>query len=159
FDGYAFPERRTRLALSLRRALAVPRNPAVVGKTWRWLHRKLSKKAAAAAAPASIFEWGAEEDTGAIFDQSMTQLHARGVALFLRYSGTLRVGDRGRDQLGPYAAAPDAPDLEYRFIGEIDHGLTTVAAQDQFMQIACEWAGRVARGRAVAGALATSPTP
>jgi hypothetical protein len=153
FDGYAFPGRRARLELDLRRALAALGNPAMLGKTWRWLQRKVSPRAAAAAAPANLFAVGPHEDHAAVFDRAMTALTARGVAMLLVYSGTMHVRDRGRDQLGPFAAAPYAEKLEYRFIGEIDHNLTSLASQRLFIDVFAEWAVRTARGRpAVAAA-------
>ncbi|MGJ7493846.1 hypothetical protein ACSFA8_02125 [Variovorax sp. RT4R15] len=147
FDGYAFPGRRSQLELALHRALAVPTNPAVIGKTMRWLKRKFSAKAAAARAPADLFAPVPREVTEEIFHRSMTQLVGRGVALFFLYTGTMHVRDHGRDQLGRFAAEPYAQRIEYRFMGEIDHGLTSLASQRIFMGVVCEWALRVARGR------------
>ena len=147
FDGYAFPGRRSQLELALYRALAVPTNPAVIGKTMRWLKRKFSAKAAAARAPSDLFEPVPREVTEEIFHRSMTQLVGRGVALFFLYTGTTHVRDRGRDQLGRFAAEPYAQHIDYRFMGEIDHGLTSLASQRSFMAVVCEWALRVARGR------------
>ncbi|MDM0038349.1 hypothetical protein QTH89_18105 [Variovorax sp. J22G21] len=147
FDGYAFPGRRSQLELALHRALAVPTNPAVIGKTMRWLKRKFSAKAAAARAPADLFEPVPREVTEEVFHRSMTQLVGRGVALFFLYTGTTHVRDHGRDQLGRFAAEPYAQHIDYRFMGEIDHGLTSLASQRTFMGVVCEWALRVAKGR------------
>ncbi|MEJ8820513.1 alpha/beta fold hydrolase [Variovorax humicola] len=146
FDGYAFPGWRARWELSLRRALAVPTNPAVIGKTVRWLHRKFSASAAAAAAPANLFEPVPVEVAEKSFHASMTELVGRGVALFFVYTGTVHVTDRGRDQLGRFANEAYARHVDYRFIGEIDHGLTSLASQRTFMAAASEWTLRVIRG-------------
>jgi hypothetical protein len=145
FDGYAFPGRRARLERSLHRALAVPTNPAVIGKTVRWLQRKFSASAAAAASP-SIFEPDAPEVTAALFRRSMMQLAERNVAVLLFYTGTMHVTDRHRDQLGPFADEPFMQQFEYEFIREIDHSLTSMASQQIFMRVVCDWALRVTHG-------------
>lgn len=145
FDGYAFPGRRTRMERMLRRALAAPTNPAFIGKTARWIQRKLSPSAAAAAAP-HIFEPDPPEVTAAAFRRSMSQVAARNLAVLLLYTGTMHVTDRNRDQLGPFANEPFMRQFEYEFIGEIDHGLTSMAAQQTFMAVVCDWVLRVTHG-------------
>jgi pimeloyl-ACP methyl ester carboxylesterase len=151
FDGYAFPGRRSRWERALRRALAVPTNPAVIGKAARWLQRKFSASAAAAAAP-HIFEADPPEVTAAVFRRSMMQLAERNVAVLLMYTGTMHVTDRNRDQLGPFANEPFGRQVEYEFFAEIDHSLTSLAAQQTFMKVACDWALRVAHGASTASA-------
>lgn len=153
FDGYAFPGRRAQLERSLHRALAVPTNPAVIGKTMRWLQRKFSASAAAAASP-SIFEPEPPEVTAALFRRSMSQLAERNVAVLQLYTGTMHVTDRGRDQLGPFADEPFMQQFEYEFIGEIDHSLTSMASQQIFIRVVCDWALRVAHG-----GTASAPSP
>jgi pimeloyl-ACP methyl ester carboxylesterase len=144
FDGYAFPGRRARWERTLHRALALT-NPAVMGKTVRWLQRKFSASAAAAASP-SIFEPDPPEVTAALFRRSMTQLAERNVSVLLFYTGTMHVTDRRRDQLGPFADEPFMQQFEYEFIGEIDHSLTSMASQQIFMRVVCDWALRVTHG-------------
>ena len=148
FDAYSFPNRRSRLELSLLRALAIPTNPAVIGKTMRWLQRKFSAKAAAAAAPVDFLEPVSRTVIEDTFHRSMTQLSGRGVAMFFLYSGTQHVRDRDRDQLGRFAKEAYASQIDYRFIGDIDHSLTSLASQRTFMSVVCEWALRVAKGSA-----------
>jgi len=144
FDGYAFPGRRARWERTFRRALALT-NPAVIAKTVRWLSRKFSASAAAAAAP-HIFEADPPEVTAAAFRRSMTQIAERNVAVLLLYTGTMHVTDRRRDQLGPFADEPFTQQFEYEFIAEIDHSLTSMASQEIFMSVVCDWALRVAQG-------------
>ena len=154
FDGYAFPGRRSRLERTVRRGLAAPTNPAVIGKTVRWLHRKFSASAAAAAAP-QIFEPDSPSATAMTFRRSMTQLAERNVAVLLLYTGTMHVVDRHRDQLGPFADEPFAQQFEYQFIGEIDHSLTSMAAQKTSCRSCATGparsAGRIAAGNAARG--------
>jgi len=158
FDGYAFPGRRSRWERTLRRALAAPTNPAVIGKTARWLQRKFSANAAAAAAP-HIFEPDPPEVTSAVFRRSMSQIAERDVAVLLLYTGTMHVVDRHRDQLGPFADEPFARKFEYRFIGEIDHSLTSMASQQTFMTVVCDWARRVINGLSPLTAQAPEAAP
>jgi pimeloyl-ACP methyl ester carboxylesterase len=158
FDSYAFPTRRSQLELSLRRALAAPTNPAVVAKSIRWLHRKVSAKAAAAAAPVNFMRAESREETEATFHRSMTELISRGVALFFLYTGTKHVRDRGRDQLGRFADEPYAEHIDYQFLGEIDHSMTTLASQRTFQAVVCEWVLRVMAGRTPVQQLRSSGT-
>ena len=158
FDGYAFPGRRAQLERQFRRALAAPTNPAVIGKTARWLQRKFSAKAAAAAAP-HIFEPDPPEVTAAVFRRSMTQVAERNVAVLLFYTGTMHVTDRKRDQLGPFANEAFTQRFEYRFIGEIDHSLTSMESQRIFMEVVCDWALRVVQGAGVASSPHAAPAP
>jgi len=155
FDGYAFPERRTRFTRAVRRALAAPTNPAVIGKTARWLQRKLSREARVAAAP-DIFEPDPPEVTAALFRRSMIQLAERNVSVLLMYTGTMHVTDRRRDQLGPFANEAFMEQFEYRFLVEIDHSLTSMASQQIFMDAVCDWALRVTQPAAAA---ALQPQP
>lgn len=145
FDGYAFPSRRSRWERTMWRALAAPTNPAVLGKTARWLQRKFSRSAAMAAAP-DIYEQDTPEAIAASFRRAMMQLAERKVAVLLLYTGTMHVRDRNRDQLGPFADEAFTQDFEYEFIGEIDHSLTSLASQQIFMAVVCDWALRVSQG-------------
>ena len=154
-DGYSFVGRRARWERMLRRALAAPTNPAFVGKTARWLKRKLSPSAAAAAAP-HILEPDPPEVTAALFRRSMAQIAERNVAVLLVYSGTMHVTDRNRDQLGPFASEPFMRQFDYRFIREIDHSLTSMAAQETFIRLACDWTLGVTQDAAPVRAHATA---
>lgn len=142
FDGYSFPGRRSNWERTARRALAAPANPAFYGKTWRWLQRHFSREAALAAAP-SIFEPDPPEVVQAHFRRSMTQLHERGVAVLLYYTGTIHVVDRDHDQLGPFAHEPFLAQAEYRFDPAVDHSVTSLAAQRTFLQLVTDWVLRV----------------
>lgn len=147
FDGYGFPGRRSRWERTLRRALAAPTNPAFVGKAMRWVKRQLAPRSGAADMPHIFDEVQPTEVVLGLFRRSMTQLVARGVSVYLLYSGTLHVRDRGRDQLGPFAGEPFAQQLEYEFVREIDHTLTSLASQERFMTAVTHWVMRVAAKR------------
>lgn len=143
FDGYSFLGRRALWERTFRRALAAATNPAMIEKTARWLHRKVSSKAAAALST-DIFEAEPPEVMTATFRRAMTQAAERNVAIMFFYSGTLHVTDRNRDHLGPFVNEPFAKHAEYVFRPEIDHSLTSLASQETFLAIASDWALRVA---------------
>ncbi|MDM0105324.1 hypothetical protein QTH97_10300 [Variovorax sp. J22R24] len=157
FDGHAFPSRRALVERAIRRALAVPTNPAVIGKTIRWLQRKFSSKAAAAAAP-SIYEPESPKVVAAFFRRSMKQIAERNVSVLMLYTGTMHVTDRRRDQLGPFANEPFMQRVEYQFIGNIDHSLTSMASQQTFMEVVCDWALRVTQGATAASPVHATTT-
>jgi len=149
FDSFAFPTRRTLLMRDIHRAVALARNPAIYGKTWRWLKAKFG---GSRAPTVQIFDAEPLSQIRRFFHDAMTQLAAREVALFLLYSGTLHVRDHGRDQLGTLAREPFARQVEYRFIPEIDHGLTELRSQAIFMDVVGNWVMRTVQGRTPARA-------
>lgn len=150
FDGFSFPGRRSRWERDVRRAMAACANPAVLGKTWRWLQRQISPSKAAAMAT-SIFEPDPPEVTAALFRRSMQQIAERNVAVMMFYTGTLNVIDRDRDHLGEFAHEPFTQKVEYRFCRAIDHSLTSVEAQKIFLGVVGEWAMKVASSRTATG--------
>ena len=159
FDGYRFPGRRSRWELQLQRALAATSNPAIVGKTARWLKR-LGKPLDHRDEAAGIFdEVQPPEVVAGLFRRSMTQVVERGVAVYLLYSGTLHVRDRNRDQLGPFRSEPFARHLQYEFMADIDHTLTTLASQQRFLQSVSDWALGVAAARSTPWASAAAAKP
>jgi pimeloyl-ACP methyl ester carboxylesterase len=151
FDGYSFAGRRWYWERALRRALAAPTNPAIVGKTMRWLRRTFTN--ATEAAPAvNIFTVEQESPAQVLsaFRQSMNVIVDRGVAVYLLYSGTQHVRDIDRDHLGPLAREPFAEKIRYGFSRDIDHTLTLLSAQETFMKEASSWAVGVAAQSAAA---------
>lgn len=140
FDGYSFPGRRWYWERAFWRALAAPTNPAVIGKTVRWMRRKLLN--IATTPPVDIFRVDEEspEEIKAIFKNSMNEITQRGVAVYLLYSGTQHVRDRSRDHLGPLVREPFAAKVKYEFARDIDHTFTSIAAQQAFMVRASAWA-------------------
>ena len=145
FDGAGFPGRRARLERSARRALADPSLGAFLGRLSRWLQRKLLPQPHVASAQ-DIFEPTAPDQTPEYFCRALNQLADRNVAMMLLYTGTVHVKDRNLDQLGPFVNEPFARKVEYRFVREIDHSLTSQASQQIFMALACDWVQRVIEG-------------
>jgi pimeloyl-ACP methyl ester carboxylesterase len=152
FDGYSFAGRRWHWERSLRRALAAPTNPAVIGKTMRWLRRTFTNAAPVAADAPTVNIFTLEKETPAevraTFSRSMATLVARGVSVYLLYSGTQHVRDVDRDHLGPLVREPFADKVRYEFSRDIDHTMTSLLAQRAFLTCASNWA----RGVAVPGA-------
>ncbi|MDB5731134.1 MAG: hypothetical protein JWQ03_1029 [Variovorax sp.] len=147
FDGYSFPGRRSRWERQLQRALAASSNPAILGKTLRWLKRG-GKALDTRDKAAGIFdEVQSPEVVAGLFCRSMEQVVERGVAVYLLYSGTLHVRDRNRDQLGPFRNEPFAKHIHYEFMADIDHTLTTMASQQRFLKSVSDWALDVVTAR------------
>jgi pimeloyl-ACP methyl ester carboxylesterase len=144
FDGYSFAGRRWHWERSLRRALAAPTNPAVIGKTMRWLRRTFTNAAPVAADTPAVNIFTMEKETPAevraTFSRSMATLVGRGVSVYLLYSGTQHVRDVDRDHLGSLVREPFADQVRYEFSRDIDHTMTSLAAQGAFLTCASNWA-------------------
>ena len=140
FDGYSFPGRRWYWERTLRRALAAPTNPAVFGKTVRWMRRKVLN--IATTPPVDIFRVDEEtpEEIRTIFTKSMNEITQRGAAVYLLYSATQHVRDSGRDHLGSLVREPFASKVKYEFARDIDHTFTSIVAQQAFLVRASSWA-------------------
>ncbi|MET3493612.1 hypothetical protein [Variovorax boronicumulans] len=139
FDGFAFPQRRSRWERTLRRALAAPTHPSFPGKAWRWLRRHLLRSQAAKPLPGFFPDRRTTEENAVWFDATMQRLFERDVAMQLLYSGSLHVSDRGRDQLGAFRHAPFAPSLDYEFMREVDHTVCTAEGQLLFLEAVGDW--------------------
>ncbi|WP_206173311.1 alpha/beta hydrolase family protein [Variovorax sp. RKNM96] len=166
FDGYAFPQWRTRWERTLRRALAAPAHPSFAGKTRRWLKRGLLRGEAAKPMPGFFSEAASPEATAAWFGKTMALLAERNVALQLLYSGSLHVCDHDRDQLGPFRVEPFAQSLHYEFMRKVDHTVCTVEGQQLYLRSVSDWVadrcfGTSAerRGASRPAAAATRPMP
>jgi hypothetical protein len=146
FDGPNFPGRRARWERSLRRALADPRPGAFFGRVLGVLRRTLSPQQQQPAGNQNIFDSTGPRDSAEYFCRSMNLLAERGVATMMFFTGSVQAKDRRRDLLGPFGKEPFARQLEYRFAPEIDHGLTSQASQQAFMNLVCDWALRVIHG-------------
>ena len=145
FDGFSFPTGRVLKERNLRRLLALPFNPAVREKTMRWLRRKVNAQAP------DIFSYEAADAGMERYREAVTRLLERGTAVLALYSGTLQAHDRGRDQLSLLGDAQLLQRIDYRFVADIDHTLTTVASQRIFLQLLGDWAVALAAPGPAAG--------
>lgn len=155
FDGFAFPERRSRWERTVRRALAAPAHPAFPGKAKRWLQRHLLKSHSTKPLPGFFTESKPQDTNAAWFGATLKRLVERKVAVQLLYSGSLHVRDRGRDQLGPFAREPYAQALHYEFMREVDHTVCTERGQQLFLQCVGDWVTDRCFGAATEAATAT----
>jgi dienelactone hydrolase len=155
FDGFAFPERRSRWERTVRRALAAPAHPAFPGKAKRWLQRHLLKSHSTKPLPGFFTESKPQDTNAAWFGATLKRLVERKVAVQLLYSGSLHVRDRGRDQLGPFAREPYAQALHYEFMREVDHTVCTERGQQLFLQCVGDWVTDRCFGAATEAAAAT----
>jgi hypothetical protein len=168
FDGFAFPERRTRWERTVRRALAAPGHPSFVGKAVRWVQRRvLRMQPANKTLPGFFTEESSPDATANWFAATMKQLAERRVAMQLLYSGSLHVCDRDRDQLGAFRHASFAQALQYEFMRDVDHTVCTEKGQQLFLQAVGDWVAdrcfgtsteRRSPSRTVAGATRAMPT-
>ncbi|MFM9923799.1 hypothetical protein VLK31_12480 [Variovorax sp. H27-G14] len=139
FDGFAFPQRRSRWERALRRALAAPAHPAFPGKAKRWLQRHLLKSHSTKPLPGFFTESKPMESNEAWFGATLQRLVERKVAVQLLYSGSLHVCDRDRDQLGAFRHAPFTQALQYEFMREVDHTVCTERGQQLFLASVGDW--------------------
>jgi dienelactone hydrolase len=139
FDGFAFPERRSRWERNVRRALAAPAHPSFPGKAKRWLQRHFLRSYSTTPMPGFFAEKRAPDANAAWFGATLRQLVERKVAVQMLYSGSLHVSDRGRDQLGPFGRDPVTQSLQYAFMGEVDHTVCTERGQQLFLQTVGDW--------------------
>lgn len=158
FDGFAFPEWRSRLERTVRRAIAAPAHPAFAGKAKRWLQRHFLRSYSTKALPGFFTERKPPQVNAIWFGAAMKRLVERKVAVQLLYSGSLHVSDRGRDQLGPFRREPFAQALQYEFMRELDHTFCTAKGQQLFLQSVGDWVTACASG-AGAERRTVSPTP
>ncbi len=139
FDGFAFPQRRTRWELTVRRALAAPLHPSFPGKARRWVLRHLPGSTVGKPLPGYFVDRRPPNVNAIWFEATMKQLVEREVAVQLLYSGSLHVRDRDRDQLGALRHEPFMQGLQYEFIRDVDHTVCTVKGQQLFLQSVGDW--------------------
>jgi hypothetical protein len=157
FDGFAFPERRSRWERTVRRAIAAPAHPAFAGKAKRWLQRHLLQSHSTKPLPGFFTERKPPEVNAVWFGATMKRLVERKVAVQLLYSGSLHVSDRGRDQLGAFRREPFAQALQYEFMRELDHTFCTVKGQQLFLQSVGDWVAACAWGAGMERRSSVSP--
>ena len=146
FDGFAYPSLRARFDRNWHRLRAMPSNPAVVDKTGRWAKRLFG---ASSRERAGIFDVdGTSKPAPAEFTKAVDELLARGVSLYLIYSGTLHARDRDHDQLSAFGNAPFVERIRYEFMGDVDHTVVSIAAQQKLMSAVCDWVDDVADAQA-----------
>ncbi len=124
FDGFMYPTLRTHLLRRWRRFRLLSWT-SLAGKIPRWLYERL----AAAEAAAGVGDDELSDPTRQQFEQAMNRLVARGVAVYLVYSGSFLESYNYDSQLRdafPKAAFLDRARHDY--MPDVDHTVTSLAA-------------------------------
>ena len=136
FDGYSYPTWKTHVIRRVARFHALP---------WSALLRKAVDKLRGRKPPPREQDEGAVDDhlgipTRAKFAQTMDELVRRGTALYLVYSGsfieTYNYQAQLRDAFGGAAFLARA---RYDFMPDVDHTVTTIAAQRKVLAAIRDW--------------------
>jgi pimeloyl-ACP methyl ester carboxylesterase len=143
FDGFSYPTFRTHLLRRWRRFRAL---------SWRSLARKIPQWLARKLTPTEAESDGSEGEMGdptrEQFEEDMNRLVARGVAIYLVYSGSFLEHYNHASQIRdafPKAAFLDK--VRYDYMPDVDHTVTSLAAQDKVVGAVLEWVQSVAATR------------
>ncbi len=140
FDGFNFPDRRSRWANGLRRAWAAPMHPAFAGKASRWLAHRLFRRTAEAPLAGFFTDGRSISNTADWFRDAMNWLTASKVSIQMIFSGSIHVRDRDQDQLGAFRQELFARNAHYHFLREADHTLCTMRGQSLVIEAVRHWA-------------------
>lgn len=139
FDGYVYPTLKTHVRRRWTRFRSTP---------WNQLARK----------PMNWFLGPREvpynpDDTLGVpsrpeFTQAMNRLVERGTSVYLYYSASFLEGHNYHGQLrDAFGAAPFLDRIRYDYETDVDHTVTSVAAQRKVIAAVCDWVQSVAAGR------------
>ncbi|MDM0017769.1 alpha/beta hydrolase family protein [Variovorax saccharolyticus] len=150
FDGHRFTSHRAKLERKLRRFLKFP-----VAQIRHWTERLLGTDRPP---DGDLLRTGvlATVMTPDRLKREMESLVARGVSLYLVYSGTLQSRDRDKDQLHALRGSAILDQLRYEFMPNLDHSFTEVAGQDFFLDAVCGWVREI-QGRETEPSAGASP--
>ena len=140
FDGFGYPSKAANRQHSFERFLRDPRGRVLhkINQMAERLRRRPQPE------PAGLFAADSATPAPAEFERAMDQLIARGVSVYLAYSGSLRVSDRNRAQLSAFGKAPFVQRVRYEFMADVDHAVMPLAAQHKFTAAVCGWASDIA---------------
>jgi pimeloyl-ACP methyl ester carboxylesterase len=143
FDGFAYPTLRTHLLRRWRRFRSLSWT-SLAGKIPRWLFGRQ----AAAEAAAGVGDDELSDPTRHQFEQALNSLVARGVAVYLVYSGSFLENYNYDSQLrDAFAKAAFLDRVRHDYMPDVDHTVTSLAAQRKVMAAVLHWIQGVARGR------------
>jgi pimeloyl-ACP methyl ester carboxylesterase len=133
FDGYAFTSRAAQLERRVRRFLRFP-----AAQTRHWIERLLGTDRAP---DGDLLRTGVRAKilTADDFRRDAETLVARGVAVYLVYSGTLQSRDRNKDQLHGLRGCAVLDQVRYEFMPHVDHSFTEIAGQEFFLDAVSHW--------------------
>jgi pimeloyl-ACP methyl ester carboxylesterase len=144
FDGFTFPTLKTQLIHDVTR-IRHAKWGVVLSKGMRRIRRLFGDTGPKGT---SIFNDVSDltNPSRGEFQSVMDSLTARGVAVYLIYSGSLLVQHNYHAQLQD--AFPNAPFLgriRYDYMPDVDHTPTPLAAQRKLADAMCEWVGQIAQ--------------
>jgi len=142
FDGYVYPTWKTHIVRRLVRFRALP---------WSALARKLVQRLSGQR-PVRVLELGEGSDdthlgipTRPEFAQSMQALITRGTSVYLAYSGSFLETHNYTGQLrDAFAGAMFLDHVRYDFMPDVDHTMTSLAAQRKVIAATRDWIQSVA---------------
>jgi hypothetical protein len=138
FDGYSFPTVKTHVVRRWRRFQHAP---------WRAVPLAALRSAAAFMAGIAMSvttSRRAKELTAGEFAAGLGQLVERGTKVFIGYSGSVFERHNYESQLADaFPGAAFLSKIDYAYLPHLDHTLTSVAAQREFIRLVADWAMRV----------------
>jgi pimeloyl-ACP methyl ester carboxylesterase len=146
FDGFSYPTFRTHLLRRWRRFRSLSWS-SLARKIPQWLARRLAPGEAEGGEGEGESEMGSP--TREQFEHDMNRLVARGVAIYLVYSGSFLEHYNHASQIRdafPKAAFLDS--VRYDYMPDVDHTVTSLAAQRKVVAAVLEWVQSVAATRA-----------
>lgn len=150
FDGHRFTSRSARLMVRIRRFMRFP-----VAQTRHWIDRL---RGTDRPPEGDLLGNGVQTQpmTPELFRQAMDTLVARGVAVYLVFSGTVQSRDRDKDQLHGLRGSAFLEQVRYEFMPNLDHSFTELAGQAFFLDAVCLWLKAIQDKRAEPAAAATA---
>ncbi|MBS0454281.1 MAG: alpha/beta hydrolase [Proteobacteria bacterium] len=170
-DGYIFPSKGVRIERKLRRWAAFPFNPALRSNYAGWmdwvawarapgdaqarskaLGRLLGRSSPTSTEDTGLYQANAPEYAAPEFARDINALVARNVDVYMMYSVTINTVDHDRDLMRELRGEPFMSKVRYKFWPEVDHTVTSLAAQRDLLDEVCSWAQAIARPQAAAPA-------
>lgn len=138
FDGMTFPTRKTALVHDLQRLRTMSWGGVAI-KFVRRVQRLLS---GAPRQAVSIFNVTSDlaSPSRSEFAATMNALVARGVAIYLVYSGSMLVDHNYHEQLADaFHGEPFLAGIRHEFRPDVDHLVTALALQQSLLPAICDW--------------------
>jgi hypothetical protein len=139
FDGYSFPTLKTHVLRRWRRLVrATPSSiPRAAWSSVAAIGRGFIRNATSGPSADSV--------TREEFASALEQIAARGTKVFIGYSGSILEHYNYHSQLeDAFRGARFLQSVQHAYLPHLDHTLTTLAAQREFIRLAVDWACDVA---------------
>ena len=145
-DGHAYPSPRTD---TMRRLLLWRRDPMGTLRGWfgwprRWLAARQARQAADAADAPTEIDFGRNTPPRDTFASMLATVDQRGGRVFIHHSGGMLASYSYAQQFHDvFGQEPFAPRVRCEFWPDVDHTLSTLAAQRRVIDAIAGWAGEV----------------